>query len=242
MSTDFRSLCAELNHWVVELAASHPNLSDSVITWINEVADRARAELAKPEPVAPELVYRYSPVTVAECNGPCEQGPQSCDCGQIKGEPAPEPVAPTDEEIVELMPQQMRDDLANAARALAGFDRNLLDRVEPKDLTQIALQMLFTIERMELIIPEITDTIRKALEQARPTIQPVPVSERLPGPEDCDAKGMCWMLYRSTSMNRTATWSFAHRCCILDAPYTHSLPHHALPTPEATNQEGSDRG
>jgi hypothetical protein len=34
-----------------------------------------------------------------------------------------EPVAPTDEEIMELMPQQMRDDLANAARALAGFDR-----------------------------------------------------------------------------------------------------------------------
>jgi len=37
--------------------------------------------------------------------------------------PKPEPMAPTDEEIMELMPQQMRDDLANAARALAGFDR-----------------------------------------------------------------------------------------------------------------------
>jgi len=35
----------------------------------------------------------------------------------------PEPVAPTDEEIMELMPQQMHDDLAAAARALAGFDR-----------------------------------------------------------------------------------------------------------------------
>jgi hypothetical protein len=52
--------------------------------------------------------------------------------------------------------------------------RDPLDRVEPKDLAQIALQMLFTIERMELIIPEITDTIRKALEQARPTVEPVP--------------------------------------------------------------------
>ena len=30
---------------------------------------------------------------------------------------------PTDEEIMELMPQQMRDDLAAAARAMAGFDR-----------------------------------------------------------------------------------------------------------------------
>ena len=35
----------------------------------------------------------------------------------------PEPEAPTDEEIMELMPQQMRDDLAAAARALTGFDR-----------------------------------------------------------------------------------------------------------------------
>lgn len=34
----------------------------------------------------------------------------------------PEPEEPTDEEIMELMPQQMRDDLAAAARALAGFD------------------------------------------------------------------------------------------------------------------------
>ena len=31
-------------------------------------------------------------------------------------------VGPTDEEIMELMPQQMRDDLAAAARAMIGFD------------------------------------------------------------------------------------------------------------------------
>ena len=31
-----------------------------------------------------------------------------------------QPVAPTDEEIMALMPQQMRDDLAAAARALTG--------------------------------------------------------------------------------------------------------------------------
>jgi predicted protein tyrosine phosphatase len=30
---------------------------------------------------------------------------------------------PTDEELMELMPQQMRDDLAQAARAMAGFYR-----------------------------------------------------------------------------------------------------------------------
>lgn len=34
----------------------------------------------------------------------------------------PVPKIPTDEEIMELMPQQMRDDLATAARAMIGFD------------------------------------------------------------------------------------------------------------------------
>jgi hypothetical protein len=63
-----------------------------------------RAALAQSEPVAPKLVYRYSPVTIAECGGPCEQGPQYCDCGEIKSELAPEPVAkePTVMELVEL--------------------------------------------------------------------------------------------------------------------------------------------
>lgn len=38
--------------------------------------------------------------------------------------------------------------------------------IDPQQtIAEIALQMLGTIERMELIIPEITDTIRKALEQ-----------------------------------------------------------------------------
>ena len=35
---------------------------------------------------------------------------------------SPQPVLVSDEEIMELMPQQMRDDLAAAARVLAGFD------------------------------------------------------------------------------------------------------------------------
>jgi hypothetical protein len=64
----------------------------------------------------------------------------------------------------------------------------------------------------------------------RPTLQPVPVSERLPRPEDCTAQGWCWVFYRGF-----ATWT-------LEKPlgqdgkhtgYTHWLPANALPTPEA---------
>lgn len=61
-----------------------------------------------------------------------------------------------------------------------------------------------------------------------PTLQPVPVSERLPGPEDCDAEGMCWW------------WcSPAERWLRCGIPYpdqasqihSHWLPAHALPVP-----------
>ena len=66
----------------------------------------------------------------------------------------------------------------------------------------------------------------------RPTPQPVAVSERLPGPEHCTARGLCWVFYKGY-----ATWT-------LEPPlgqdgkhagYTHWLPANALPTPEATN-------
>lgn len=70
---------------------------DGSATWRIE----RRAALAE-HPVGPRMVYHYSPVTVAECGGPCEQGPQYCDCGEIKGEPASKPVRPTDEELLKL--------------------------------------------------------------------------------------------------------------------------------------------
>lgn len=56
-------------------------------------------------------------------------------------------------------------------RALALLEQTEL---EGEGLTEIALRMLGTIESMELIIPEITDTIRKALEQGHPAPQSEP--------------------------------------------------------------------
>jgi hypothetical protein len=75
--TDFRALCAEL---LQEL--EHASAWDYQQT----LKDQARAALAEPEPQGPKSIYRYSPVTIAECGGPCEQGPEYCDCGEIKGE------------------------------------------------------------------------------------------------------------------------------------------------------------
>jgi hypothetical protein len=58
-----------------------------------------------------------------------------------------------------------------------------------------------------------------------PAIEPVPVSERLPGVGDCDANGRCWL----TSVDVEPGW-------VTDNPeqctnWTHWLPHWALPVP-----------
>jgi hypothetical protein len=65
----------------------------------------------------------------------------------------------------------------------------------------------------------------------RPTIKPVPVAERLPGPEDCDEEGLmcngggwCWWFEQSSQM-WVADFYSSH--------YTHWLSHWALPVPTA---------
>ncbi len=57
-------------------------------------------------------------------------------------------------------------------------------------------------------------------------IEPVPVSERLPGAQDCDADGVCWWW----SQDITA-WCL---CFAADgdlSEWTHWLPHWAIPLP-----------
>jgi len=129
----------------------------------------------------------------------------------------PEPVAPTDEEIMELMPQQMRDDLANAARALAGFDR-------APDKAVAAFRIILNRQAVK--------HARAAIARwGQPTIKPVPVSERPWEREGwCDENGWCWGFDADDS----------DPCWIFDKPesfscWTHYLPHHALPLP--TSQE-----
>jgi hypothetical protein len=84
--------------------------------------------------------------------------------------------------------------------------------------------------------------MRHALELwGTPAIQPVPVSERLPGPEDWDSEGRCWMFDpcdRGWWAYRPALPSDGE---IGRPPWTHWLPHWTLPvpTPVNTNQEGA---
>jgi hypothetical protein len=84
---------------------------------------------------------------------------------------------------------------------------------------------------------EFSETIRAALARwGRPAIEPVPVSERLPEPEDCDAEGQCWLHQPHPVTPETPVWRLMPaRCASTIYGTTHWLPHHALPVPALAN-------
>jgi hypothetical protein len=85
---------ADLRALCAELLGALTTTNPSAFGQFAALEDRARAALAEPD----------EPAVSAD------------------REPASVTTEPSDEELLELMPQQMRDDLAAAARALAGFD------------------------------------------------------------------------------------------------------------------------
>lgn len=68
---------------------------------------------------------------------------------------------------------------------------------------------------------------------SRPAITPIPVSERLPGAEDCSSKGYFWAYagedWEKTDVNGM-NWQHLHH-----HGYTHWLPFHALPLPSSSD-------
>ncbi len=66
----------------------------------------------------------------------------------------------------------------------------------------------------------------------RTAAAPVPVSERLPGPEDCDAEGRCWLGGHQMG-SETPTWLLGYPAWAERFPDVHRfwLPANALPLP-----------
>jgi len=71
--------------------------------------------------------------------------------------------------------------------------------------------------------------LRAIARYARPAIAPIPVSERLPGAEDCDAEGRCW--WHAPHRVSAAHWIYRRKGRWPEQQYTHWLPFHALPLP-----------
>jgi len=121
----------------------------------------------------------------------------------------PEPEGPTDEELIQLA----IDTRLYRFQATAG------DPIQ-YEMTE---QQVHAFARVVLA------------RWGRSTIEPVPVAERLPGPEDCDAEGRCWIgMWNEIDGEQIPDWELS-----TPAHYTWKgitaiscwLPHHALPIP-----------
>ena len=128
---------------------------------------------------------------------------------------------------------------------LADRARALLDQPEPKGPTDEELDKLyFYIDARHVAswrhyaraVLAKWDNSQGILDSSP---QPVPVSERLPKPEDCNGDGEVWAWRRfdSEDMDNGDFWCLAF-CEWLedeDCNFTHWLPANAIPTPDATN-------
>jgi hypothetical protein len=126
--TDWRALCEELADELTGYKVANPMHCRALL-------DRARTDLAQSEPEWPPMPvpgdaeglaevfwgrYAHCPTTIAECGGPCEQGPEHCDCGEIKADSEY-----TDAEWAEIQRWNKTDDTSSAP-APAG---SLVERV-----------------------------------------------------------------------------------------------------------------
>jgi hypothetical protein len=122
----------------------------------------------------------------------------------------PEPEGPTEKQVMDLA-----DDCAFDRQEISGFDGGRTFHGHGWECTD------------DQLVTFATELLTRC---ARPTIEPVPVSERPWEREGwCDEYGMCW---RFDPCDR-GWWSYGP---ILPsdgdpAPFTHWLPHHALPIP-----------
>jgi hypothetical protein len=148
--------------------------------------------------------------------------------------------------------RQLLMDDRREAHALATEARAALAQPEPQGPTDEELHQLW----LELYLfhdgptsGDVAEIARAVLARwGRPAIEPVPVAERLPGPEDCDAEGRCWLLTVEDDYPQWRLHSIQgaqpggamiwvpvdnDNGAMVDCFYTsHWLPHHALPVPQ----------
>jgi hypothetical protein len=90
---------------------------------------------------------------------------------------------------------------------------------------------LFGCDSLQQVLDGVRNKV--VLQEPAGAHQPVPVSERLPGPEDCDAEGRCWLGGEMFAPG-DPTWVLGFPAWAERFPEVHRLwlPAHALPVPK----------
>jgi hypothetical protein len=146
----------------------------------------------------------------------CEPSVQSDDWSVLRANARtalaqPEPQEPTDEELKQMF--HANDTLSKHCEAGTDWSEPLLMKYEFPAVARAVLARW-----------------------GCPAIEAMPVSERLPGPEDCDEEGCCWW-WRTDGVEEH--WELTslgdpirhNESCAPHVSYTHWLPYTAIPTP-----------
>jgi hypothetical protein len=186
-------------------------------TSTHRFADEARALLAQSEPEGPPLEPRGCPT------------PGACSC------PTSPTVPPELIRALELAEAELADISDAKARAAQDLPRIriALDRwghlAQPKPKGPTVMEIIDLADEIEAEELGQVDLVRRALARwGRPAIEPVPVSERLPGEGDCDPSFQCWWF--TPSEEKWILWPIKW----VGPECSHWLPHYALPIPTFT--------
>lgn len=239
MPTDFRALCAELVDALEEWARGQGSSVDAPLI------ARVRAALeAQPEPVAPTTPSEWHLLSLEQpsLNALCEYICHANNWGVVQGKGKwHEQTNPTVSGFTNSHGLFVSDSTQTLWRLAqpepqGPMDEELLDLAEDCDLKwfdgkrSCSNGSVVEEGRWEAWDHELLAFARAVLTHwGRPAIEPVPVSERLPGPEDCDAEGRCWWWNPTMNPNCPNWWSFESTEYIETEPYW--LPHWALPVP-----------
>jgi hypothetical protein len=212
MTIDYRALCKEL---VDELEDWIAYGDEADIADAHLLVDRARTALAQPEAEGPtdEELLQIAASSIA----PYES------CGIHIGEYEAET-----ERAVEVYGSEL---ITFARATLARWGR---PAVEPLERWYPSFANWLEREMPEGTV--IGDPLWWASKIAtylqrygRLAIEPVPVSERLPGPGDCDAEGRCWW-WIVDQPGELPHWIYCTLEVLSWTNFTAWLPHYALPT------------
>jgi hypothetical protein len=218
MTTDYRTMCAELLEWAERTSSHYYKQADVIV--------RARALLAQPVAEAPAEALAARPLL--------EQVAAMADC--IGAHTVGQITAISDRAAAWLRENPPGQPVAIEPRGCPTPGACSCVEPESKDPTDKELWAAGSDDFRANCYP--TDAIAYAravlAKWGTLTPQPVAVSERLPGPEDCDEQGRCWMFG-----NVEGDWRLISTINPgipkLKYCFSHWLPANALPTPEDTN-------
>jgi hypothetical protein len=214
--TDFRALCAEL---VEQLQRA---INDYGFTHEN----------TKRPSGPPPLKLRRSDTAASTRPGPTTQKPNIIPRGQSLGgyQPRPRQGTPT----IQPVPAEPGVDDHVTDDEGTRWDRTTDAALWAKAFCLICPEMA---SREDVMIGWFANAIMAGCDhqdwKMDAELNPVPVSERLPGPEDCDPKlQRCWWLYPGFQ----ESWE---SCSRPREGVTHWLPHWALPVPANNTREAN---